>query len=263
MVLSNSARLLAPLLGGFIAVIISFKILLIFIATIYILTALFSQFIKLSKNINNHIIDTATRSGTIKEILNYISKKPIILFLTILGCLWCLFLGFRVSVYVGYIEGTLSSTKSYYGIFLTFISLCSIIGSILGMYLSKILEHKNIMIIGLSIHLITFSLLGVINNIIAAIVIGGISHIGLYAAIVGLHTLRDEGTNSSIRGRVYGLVTALLTPATIISTLVGGVLSNVFGIRPLFLWGGILGLVSLYLLMLIIKPSKAFPTTKS
>lgn len=263
LILSNSAKLLAPLIGGLIAAILNIKILLVFTAIIYIFTALFSKFIKLSNNVNNQIKDTTTPFATIKESLTYISQNPIILFLAILGCLWSLFLGFRVSIYVGYIEDTLSSTKSYYGIFLTIISLCSIIGSILGTYLSKFLKHQNIMFIGLSVHLITFSLLGMINNIIIAIIIAGISHIGLYSAVVGLHTLRDKCTSSLIRGRIYGLVTALLTPASIMSTLVGGILSNVFGIRALFSGAGILGLISLYLLTIIMKPYKTFATQDS
>ena len=259
LVLANTARLIAPLIGGSIVVILNIQILLIFTAIIYIFTALFSCFIKLDGNVNSKAKNTDTASSshsTIKEIVNYILKNPSLLFLTILGCLWSLFLGFRISAYVGYVEGSLSSTKTYYGIFLTIIGLSSIVGSILGRFLSKFPSHKYSMVIGLSVHLISFALLGVVNNIVVAIIVVGISHLGLYAALVGLHTLRDKSTSSAIRGRVYGLVTALLTPSTILSTLLAGVLSDVVGVRILFLGGGILGLISLFLLILLLNFSR-------
>lgn len=256
LVLSNSARLLAPLIGGFITIILSIKILLIFTAIVYFLTALFSQFIKLGNNINNNTAERKTSLGAIKEVLQYIWENPILLFLATLGCLWSLFLGFRTSIFVVYVQSTLSSAKEYYGIFLTIIGLGSILGSILGNFLSKFLKHQNIMLLGLNIHLVTFSLLGIVNNIIIAILIVGISHVGLYSAVVGLHTLRDGGTSHLIRGRVYGLVTALLTPASILSTLIGGIIANAFGIRTLFIGAGLAGLISLFLLTIIMKPSK-------
>lgn len=255
LVVSNSARLLAPLIGGFITIILNTRALLTFTALIYLLTSLFSKFIKLNRNVRDNDSDRKT-SGAIKEVINYIINNRVLLFLAILGCSWSLFLGFRVSIYVGYIENSLSSSKTYYGIFLTVIGLGSILGSILGAFLSKFFKHISIMTFGLSLHYITFSLLGIINNIFLAIAIVFISHIGLYTAVVGLHTLRDKGTSSILRGRVYGLVTALLTPSSIISVLVGGVLSNIFGIRTILICAGILGIVSLYVLIILIQPYK-------
>lgn len=87
LVLSNSSRIIAPLIGGVIIILLDIKALLIFTAVIYLLTAIFSRFLELgnqSKTKGNIVV---TKNGTIRETLNYISENRLILFLAILGCL--------------------------------------------------------------------------------------------------------------------------------------------------------------------------------
>ncbi|HWR31111.1 MAG TPA: hypothetical protein VN631_14890 [Negativicutes bacterium] len=67
---------------------------------------------------------------------------------------------------------------------------------------------------------------------------------------VGLHSLRDKATQADMRGRVYGSVSAILTPPAIVSMLAGGYLANVFGVENVFVGAGTLALTSFYLLYL-------------
>ena len=53
-----------------------------------------------------------------------------------------------------------------------------------------------------------------------------------YAALVSIHTLRDQSTQASIRGSVYGSVLGLLTPAGICSMLIGGYMAEKLGVAP-------------------------------
>jgi formate hydrogenlyase subunit 3/multisubunit Na+/H+ antiporter MnhD subunit len=72
-----------------------------------------------------------------------------------------------------------------------------------------------------------------------------ISFAFFYATIVSTHSLRDQGTPIGYRGRVYGFIVAILTPAALLSFLTGSYLAGVVGVEKVLIGAGGLALVSL------------------
>jgi MFS family permease len=110
------------------------------------------------------------------------------------------------------------------------------------------------MTVGLGLHFASFAMLGLVGQFQYACVLGFISFAAFYASLVSLHTLRDAGTHPSVRGRVYGTVTAIITLPAIVSMLVGGYLAQRIGANWIVLCAGLLSLVSLLVINRIFSP---------
>ena len=77
-----------------------------------------------------------------------------------------------------------------------------------------------------------------------------ISFAFFYATIVSTHSLRDQGTPIEYRGRVYGFIIAILTPAALVSFLAGSYLAGIVGVEKVLIGAGGLALVSLAVLQM-------------
>lgn len=243
LILSNSARLLAPLLGGAATLLVQREFLFYGVALIYITAAVLSMFIKPISR-----LEPAARASTPGDWsagFQYIKNNKAIKYLVAVGFLWRLFLGLQVSLWIIYIKSFLNGNDAQYGYFMTLIGLGSVLGSLLGAWASKKFRLKRMIILGLSLHYATFAALGLINQFAAACLVVFISFMVFYATLVSMHTLRDRATQSAIRGRVYGAVTALITPPAIVSMLVGGYLVEMVGVNWIFLLSGGLAVASL------------------
>ncbi|MDF2874931.1 MAG: major facilitator superfamily 1 [Sporomusa sp.] len=184
----------------------------------------------------------------LKEALQYTRGNPDVRFLLSVGILWRLFIGLQVSLFVIYIKSYLSGSDTDYGLFMTTIGLGSILGSLAGPWVVKRVPYSSVIFWGMSLHYASFIILGLLHDFYAALIVIFFSYIVFYATLVGLHSLRDKATRVEMRGRVYGSVTAILTPPAIISMLAGGYLTSLFGVGNVLLGAGILALTSFYLL---------------
>jgi DHA3 family macrolide efflux protein-like MFS transporter len=248
LILLNSAKVCSPVLAG--AATAAFGITSLFYCTgiIYFLSALFCT------RIRSTAVSTLKKEQKImtdlKEALQYMKRNPDVKFLLTVGVLWRLFLGLQVSLFVIYIKSYLSGSDTDYGLFMTVIGIGSILGSLVGPWLVKRAPYSSVIFWGLSLHYASFILLGLSHNFYSALIIVFLGYVVFYATLVGLHSLRDKATQSDMRGRVYGSVTAIMTPPAIVSMLVGGYLASQFGVEKILIGAGISALVSFYLLYL-------------
>lgn len=248
LILLNSAKVCSPVLAG--AATATFGITSLFYCTgmIYFLSALFCT------RIRSTAVSTLKKEQKImtdlKEALQYMRKNSDVKFLLTIGVLWRLFLGLQVSLFVIYIKSYLSGSDTDYGLFMTVIGIGSILGSLVGPWLVKRAPYSSVIFWGLSLHYASFILLGLLHNFYSALIIVFLGYIVFYATLVGLHSLRDKATQSDMRGRVYGSVTAIMTPPAIVSMLAGGYLASQFGVEKILIGAGLSALVSFYLLYL-------------
>lgn len=248
LILLNSAKVCSPVLAG--AATAAFGITSLFYCTgmIYFLSALFCT------RIRSTAVSTLEKEQKImtdlKEALQYMRRNPDVKFLLTIGVLWRLFLGLQVSLFVIYIKSYLSGSDTDYGLFMTVIGIGSILGSLVGPWLVKRAPYSSVIFWGMSLHYVSFILLGLLHNFYLALIIVFLGYVVFYATLVGLHSLRDKATQSDMRGRVYGSVTAIMTPPAIVSMLVGGYLASQFGVEKILIGAGISALVSFYLLYL-------------
>ena len=246
LVLSNAARILAPLIGGTTALWFDAQLVFFAISAIYILAAGLSCLIK--SNIDATEKPKGGHSIDILAGYRYIRENPSVNYIFTLSFFWRLFLGLQISLLVIYVKTSLGRNDAEYGYFMTIISLGSVFGSLLGTWLSKAASRNILITVGLSLHYATFAALGLITRYEIACVLGFISFAAFYASLVSIHTTRDAGTRSAIRGRVYGTVTAIITLPALASMLAGGYLAQQFSANMILFSAGLLALVSLFVI---------------
>jgi MFS family permease len=242
----NCAKMLAPVLAGLATAAFGIRELFIATGALYLAVALLSRRISAA---GRPAPPQARR--LLPEVaagLHYILASPHLRFLAGVAFLWALFLRLQLPLFVVYVKASLGGGDPEYGLFMTAAGLGSILGSLGGPWLMKRGDHLTVALAGLTIHYASFILLGFTHafHLALAAVFGG--YIFFYAALVGLHSLRDRATGADIRGRVYGSVTAVLTPAALISMIAGGYLANLHGAAQVLAGAGMAALATLYAL---------------
>lgn len=262
--LLNGAKLLGPLLGGFIISIYHTRLLIYFTSAIYLLVAVFSICIKAASKeaaAKSSFLDNAGRG------FSFMIENRVFGLLSSIAFFWRLFLALQLSLFVIYIKTCLSGTSQQYGVFMTVMGLGSIAGSLLGPYAVKHLSIKRLIAAGLGLHYLSFAALGLSKSYYLSLCIIFISYTVFYMTLVGMHSLRDGITQLDIRSSAYGTVTAVLTPAAIISMLAGGYLAEGFGAAAVFLWAGVLAFLSLCIILFLGRnvnmPIEAVQTSKA
>ncbi|MDT8903288.1 MFS transporter [Anaeroselena agilis] len=242
----NCAKMLAPLLAGLATAAFSTAALFVATAAAYLVVAALSRIISLPRH-----AAAATPRQLLPEVaagLRYILASPKLRFLIAVAFMWTLSLRLQLPLFVVYVKSFLGGGDQEYGYFMTAVGIGSILGSLAGPWLMKRGSHLALAMAGLTIHYSSFILLAFVQSfyLAAAAVFGG--YVFFYAALVGLHSLRDLATAADLRGRVYGSVTAILTPAAIVSMLAGGYLAGRFGADKVLAVAGLTALATLYFL---------------
>lgn len=242
----NCAKMLAPLLAGLAAAVFSAAALFLATAFVYLAVATLGRFIRLPR----HTASAPARK-LLPEVaagLRYILASPRLRFLIAVAFMWALSLRLQLPLFVVYVKTSLGGGDPEYGLFMTVTGLGSILGSLAGPWLIRRGNHLAIAMIGLTVHYASFTFLGLVDSFALATAAVFGSYVFFYAALVGLHSLRDLATAADIRGRVYGSVTAILTPAAIVSMLAGGYLAGRFGAGKVLAGAGMAALATLYIL---------------
>jgi len=244
--LLNAAKLLGPLLGGFIVSLYHTKPLIFFTCIVYLLVAVFSACIRVTGKAAG---SRASFFDNAKKGFRFMLENRVFGLLASIAFFWRLFLGMQLSLFVIYIKSYLAGTSEQYGVFITVMGIGSIAGSLLGPYAAKRVDPMRLIASGLGLHYISFAALGICRNYYWALAIIFASYMVFYMTLVGMHSVRDRITQFEIRSSAYGTVTAVLTPAAIISMLAGGYLSNWFGSAAVLSGAGLLALLSLFIIL--------------
>ena len=244
--LLNAAKLLGPLLGGFIVSLYHTKPLIYFTCIVYLLVAVFSACIRVTGKAAESWVSFFDNA---KRGFRFMFENRVFGLLASIAFFWRLFLGMQLSLFVIYIKSYLAGTSEQYGVFITVMGIGSIAGSLLGPYAAKRVDSMRLIAAGLGLHYASFAALGLCRNYYWTLVIIFASYMVFYMTLVGMHSVRDRITQFEIRSSAYGTVTAVLTPAAIISMLAGGYLSNRFGSAAVLSGAGLLALISLFIIL--------------
>jgi DHA3 family macrolide efflux protein-like MFS transporter len=250
------ARIVAPFAGGLIAAVWAPRILLFLTSAIYLLATIIITKVSLERRGNAGIRSTQGIFHDILEGITCIVNDHSLRYLALIAVFWRLFLGLQISLFVVYVKSYFSLGSSAYGLFLTCAGLGSIAGSMIGPNIVKRVEPAKLIMWGMGVHYLTFAALGMIGNFSVALVTVLVSYAMFYSTLVGIHSIRDSVTRSEIRGRVYGSITAILTPAGIASMLLGGYLAGLFGVEKVMLAAGVLAFASLMLTRVVFSEQR-------
>ena len=260
--LLNGAKLLAPLLGGFLAMAFGPQMLLRSAGVVYLLTAFVAYGIASSSKKRPAKARDATAAAAhglraaLGHGLAFMRENPAYRQMVAIGFCWRLFLGLQLSLFVVYAKEVLACDNAQYVVFTALIGVGSIAGSLVGPFVARRMQPSRMITVGLSLHYGSFAVLALCNDYWAALEIVCLSYMVFYATIVGLHSVRDRITPAAIRGNAYGTVTAILTPPAVVSMIVGGYLANRFGVAAVLAGAGVLAFLSLRLILLFARGTR-------
>ncbi len=241
----NAARLAAPLIGGVVALKWNIALLLHLTVVAYVAAALLGIATRLAPPAQGPPRSVNAVFSHMREGARYIMANRDLRYLGTVAFLWRLFLGCQLPLFVVYVKQFLGRGSDGYGIFMTLAGAGSILGSVLGPRLAAKFDRRKLILWGLAAHYVTFASLGVTRSFDATLVLVTVSFACFYATIVSTHSLRDQATPIEYRGRVYGSITGILTPAALASFLVGSHLAGIFGVEKVLIGAGSLALATL------------------
>jgi MFS family permease len=245
----NVAKLLAPLLGGFLVSQLPARTLYSLAASIYLLAVVSSSFLELPEQ-------PRTRRGAIdfvnqiRTALIYVRGNSNLMALRYLLWTKALFLGSQVSLYVVYVKSYLRESDFHFGLFMTTISLGSITGALIAAFLGLRLRSHKVIVAGLAFQYASLIGLGFIHSYPVALALMFTSFVFFYIAAIALHSVRDTSTLHAIRGTVYGSVSAIGAPLNACSMLLGTWLARRYGVEKVYAAGGTLAMLSMFAIVL-------------
>lgn len=244
----NAARLAAPVIGGVVALKWNIALLLHLTAVVYVAAAILGLATRVAPPAPGATRSAGAVFAHVREGARYIMANRDLRHLGTVAFLWRLFLGCQLPLFVVYVKQFLGRGSDGYGIFMTMAGAGSILGSVLGPRLAAVFDRRKLILWGLAAHYVLFACLGLTRSFTAAVALATISFACFYATIVSTHSLRDQATPIEYRGRVYGSITGILTPAALVSFLVGSSLAGLFGVEKVLVGAGGLALASLVVL---------------
>lgn len=226
---------LSPLLAGVVIEYIGVEITLMLVSLLLILSGITLLFIREKKN---QVQVRKTWVSDFKEGISFFFTQRIIVWLGVFLAFVQFGVGVTMVTTLPYITGELGGTYAEYGYFMAGFPIGYIIGAIL---ISKI-KYKSrrfLMLGSLFIGGLTFIALCFNYSIHLAItteIIGGIA-----MAIFSIHntTINQQTVPNHLMGKVFSVRLLIIRGAMPIGVLLGGILSEVFGIRPLYLLIGL------------------------
>jgi MFS transporter, DHA3 family, macrolide efflux protein len=235
----TTARLLAPLSAGFLSRAVGFEALIFISAGIYALCAASAAFIARPALGGGNAVRADRTFSAFLEGFALVRATKGLKTMASIGVLWRLFLGMQASLLVVYVTDFLGRSVSDYALAMAIIAAGGLVGSLSGPLMLKVLRPRHLAGAGVCLHFLCFAALGLITEYPFALVALGFGHFALYAAVVALHSKRDASTRQPQRGRVYGAVTAMLTPPAVISMVVGGAFADRYGVALVMATSGI------------------------
>ncbi|QEL85625.1 MFS transporter [Bacillus mycoides] len=233
---------LAPVLGGIVIHFIGMKLTLFFVCVCLFISGGLLLFIT-EKRIKQEL-----RKTWLEEFLHgftYFFTKPVIVWLGIFLTFVQFGVGVTMVTNLPYIKDELSAGYAEYGYFMAGFPLGYVVGSILVGKV-KYRSRRLLMLGGLFVGGLTYISLGLNNSIIIAIVIEVIA--GICIAFFNVHntTICQKTVPSNMIGKVFSVRLFFIRSAMPLGVLLGGILSEMWGVRVLyFIIGSIICVTSL------------------
>ncbi|WJE50640.1 MFS transporter [Bacillus cereus] len=233
---------LAPVLGGVIVGFIGVKLTLFFVCLFLFISGILLLFIQ------EHRVTQTVRKSWFKQSIEgftYYFKQPTIVWLGVFLTFIQFGVGVTMVINLPYIIDELSASYADYGYFMAGFPLGYVIGSIL---VGKVQYHSRrlLMLGALLIGGLTYISLGLNHSISLAVLIEVIA--GVCMAFFNVHntTICQQTVPNDMMGKVFSVRLFLIRGAMPLGVLIGGVLSEMWGVRALYvLIGSIICVTSL------------------
>ncbi|WPX07907.1 MFS transporter [Anaerocellum danielii] len=234
--LNSIMMVVGPSIGGLLTSYLDLKYCFFIDSFTFLVSAIFISQISYHKHKS-----TENRNENIRylEFLEYLRSNFIIKSLIILNGLIGLFAGILNGLLIVYVINYLHTDSKGYGFILTSKGIAMVITSLLIYKYLKTIKNETLLltgVIGLGISIILFSL----NNIFEfALLIHFANGICNSFVAIARTTLIQENCNKIFLGRVFSFNSIVGNISSIISLLIGGIISNTISVKIIFLTSGI------------------------
>ncbi|CAH2464061.1 MULTISPECIES: MFS transporter [Bacillus] len=233
---------LAPVLGGIVIHLIGMKLTLFFVCICLFISGGLLLFVR-EKRIKQEL-----RKTWLEEFLHgftYFFTKPVIVWLGVFLTFVQFGVGVTMVTNLPYIKDELSAGYAEYGYFMAGFPLGYVVGSMLVGKV-KYKSRRLLMLGGLFVGGLTYISLGLNNSIIIAIVIEVIAGICIVFFNVHNTTICQQTVPNNMIGKVFSVRLFFIRSAMPLGVFLGGILSEMWGVRILyFIIGSIICVTSL------------------
>ncbi len=226
----------APVLGGVMIEITGVKHTLLTVCILLLTSGFLLLFVKETRNSEN---DRKTWLEQFLEGMSYFFGQPVLVWLGIFLAFVQFGVGVTMVINLPYITGELEGSYAQYGYFMAGFPFGYVIGTML---VGKFKDHnRRVLMLGsLGVGGLTFISLGFNQFILFAIITEIIA--GISMAIFNVHNnvICQQMVPNHLMGKVFSVRLLIIRGAMPLGILVGGFLSEFLGVRPLFLFIGII-----------------------
>ncbi|MFJ8455379.1 MFS transporter [Bacillus paramycoides] len=233
---------LAPVLGGIVIKFIGIKLTILFVCVCLFISGGLLLFIK------EKMVKQELRKTWLEQFLHgftYFCTKPVIVWLGVFLAFVQFGVGVTMVTNLPYIKDELSAGYAEYGYFMAGFPLGYVVGSMLVGKV-KYRSRRLLMLGGLFVGGLTYISLGLNNSILIAIVIEVIA--GICISFFNVHntTICQQTVPNNMIGKVFSVRLFLIRSAMPLGVFLGGILSEMWGIRTLyFIIGALICITSL------------------
>jgi len=234
--LNSVMMVVGPLIGGLLTSYLNLKYCFFIDSFTFLVSAIFICQISSHKHKS-----TENQNENIRylEFLEYLKSNFIIKSLIILNGLIGLFAGILNGLLIVYMINYLHTDSKGYGFILTSKGIAMVITSLFVYKYIKTIKNETLLltgVIGLGISIALFSLNKIFVFALIIYFVNGICN-SFYA--IARTTIIQENCNKKLLGRVFSFNSIVGNISSIISLLIGGIISNTISVKTIFLTSGI------------------------
>ncbi|ACM60847.1 putative MFS family arabinose efflux permease [Caldicellulosiruptor bescii] len=234
--LNSVMMVVGPLIGGLLTSYLNLKYCFFIDSFTFLVSAIFICQISSHKHKS-----TENQNENIRylEFLEYLKSNFIIKSLIILNGLIGLFAGILNGLLIVYMINYLHTDSKGYGFILTSKGIAMVITSLFVYKYIKTIKNETLLltgVIGLGISIALFSLNKIFVFALIIYFVNGICN-SFYA--IARTTIIQENCNKKLLGRVFSFNSIVGNISSIISLLIGGIISNTISVKTIFLTSGV------------------------
>jgi DHA3 family macrolide efflux protein-like MFS transporter len=243
----NFSKIGGPLIGGILLIYFSREWTINVILSFFLVSSLLASTIPFRKPPAKSLPGVPSKHTWRKLAagIRFLLSHERLRFYISIGLLWRLFLASQLPLYIVFVKNYLGGGTREYSLFMTVLSAGGAVGSLLAGGMGNRFSRKTMIYGGLGASYLLFALMPLSQSYLFALVLIGLSNLFFFIAHVAIHSDIQRVTTDEIRGSVFASSPTLLVPIGLISLLIATPLADMVGVQWVFLFTGLLALLTL------------------
>ncbi|MCJ7682891.1 MAG: MFS transporter [Desulfobacteraceae bacterium] len=243
----NFSKIGGPLIGGMLLIYFSREWTINLILFFFLISSVLASTIAFHQPQTKSLHQEPSKRtwGNLASGIRFILSQERLRFYISIGLLWRFFLASQLPLYIVFVKDYLGGGTREYSIFMTVLSAGGAVGALLAGGMGNRFSRKTMIYGGLGASYLLFALMPLSQSYLFALALIGLSNLFFFIAHVAIHSDIQRVTPNEIRGSVFASSPTLFVPAGLISILIATPLADAVGVQWIFLFTGLLALLTL------------------